>query len=111
TANGQSSLSKPKKPVEPFPILAWSTIPAGYATQERYREMADAGFTHSLASASSAEDAIKQLDLAKATGLKLIVSCNDLATAKPKAVQIVQDHPAFAGYSLRDEPPVADFAE
>jgi len=42
-------------PREAFPVLAWSGVPEEHTTVERYRELANAGFTHSFSSASSAD--------------------------------------------------------
>ena len=94
-----------------FPILAWAGVPEQHTTVQRYREMADAGFTISFASASNTEGVIKQLDVARATGLKILVSCGDLVGEQAAlTVKRLKDHPALAGYYVRDEPSASDFA-
>jgi len=87
-------------------------VPEEHTTVERYRELANAGFTHSFSSASSADKAAKQLEVGKATGVKLIVACGDLLGEKAEAaVKRFKDHPALGGYYVRDEPPAGDFAK
>ena len=88
-----------------IPILAWYSIPAGqFATQERYEELRDAGFTLSFSHIYKYEDAIRALDLCAATGLKSIFMCPELEKEPEATVAKVKDHPGLGGYFLRDEP-------
>jgi hypothetical protein len=98
-------------PPEAFPILGWAGVPEQQTSLKRYREMADAGFTINFASASNADGVLKQLDIAKTTGLKMLVSCGDLLNEKAAVtVNRLKGHPALAGYYVRDEPSASDFA-
>ena len=88
-----------------IPILAWYSIPAGeFATQERYEELRDAGFTFSFSHIYNYDDAIKALDLCAATGLKSIFTCPELEKEPEATVEKVKNHPGLGGYFLRDEP-------
>jgi hypothetical protein len=98
-------------PAEAFPVLAWYGVPETETTVARYRELADAGFTHSLISVSNADSAFKQLEVGKATDVKLVVSCGELLGDKAEAtVKRFKDHRALGAYYVRDEPPAGDFA-
>jgi hypothetical protein len=44
-------------------------------------------------------------------GIKMIVYCPELKTATEKTVKRFMNHPAVAGYMMRDEPNTADFPE
>lgn len=92
---------------ERFPVLAWQAPPAEL---DRYREMADAGFTHCIASAAGVADAVKLLDLAHRVGVKLVVTCPELSNDPEGTARRLKEHPALGGYFLRDEPSAADFA-
>jgi hypothetical protein len=97
-------------PADAFPILAWNGVPEAETTVARYRELAGAGFTHSLISVSNADQAFKQLEVGKATDVKLIVSCGDLLGEKAATtVKRFKDHPALGAYYVRDEPSAGDF--
>jgi len=94
----------------PFPILAWIGPPAEETTVERYREMADAGFTHSFSFFGDVAAMAKALGVAQAAGIKLFVCTPDLAKDPEGVARGFRDHPAVAGYHLRDEPNAKDFA-
>jgi hypothetical protein len=53
----------------------------------------------------------KALDIAQKVGLKMIASCPELKTDCEKTVKKFMNHPALAGYFLRDEPIQKDFSE
>jgi len=53
-----------------MPVLAWGGVPYPEATLERYRELAEAGFTINFSGASNADMMQKLLDLAHAHGVK-----------------------------------------
>src|SRR6187397_2764386 len=59
---------------ERIPVLAWGGIPAAESTAERYRELAEAGFTHHFSSFSNAAGMAAALDLAHAAGVKQVIS-------------------------------------
>ncbi len=100
------------KPTACVPIVGWHSIPEEELSIDRFRQLADMGLTHSLMHYSPAGNA-RALDLAAQTGVKLFVG--DRRFAQPgdelkQAAQAYRDHPALAGYLLRDEPSVKDFA-
>ena len=99
-------------PAARVPILGWHSIPEDELSIDRFRELADMGLTHSLMHYSPAGNA-RAMELAAQTGVKLFVG--DGRFGQPgeelkRAVQSYRNHPALAGYLLRDEPSVGDFA-
>jgi hypothetical protein len=94
-----------------IPILAWYSIPAGETTLERYKEMKEAGITHSLSFFQNTDALLKALDVAEKAGVKLVVSCPELKSDPEKTVRQVMDHQAVAGYHLMDEPAIGLFKE
>ena len=92
-----------------MPILAWYSIPAEYATLERYKELKNCGFTINFSHIYSLEAAKQSLDLAQQAGVKVMFMCGDVfQTQTERIVNEVKDHPALYGYFLRDEPFNAD---
>lgn len=92
-----------------MPILAWYSIPAEYATLERYKELKNCGFTINFSHIYSLEAAKQSLDLAQQAGVKVMFMCGDaLNTDTENIINQVKDHPALYGYFLRDEPTNAD---
>jgi len=94
---------------ERIPVLAWGGPPAGQATVERFRELADCGFTDSFSGFANADDMAKALDAAHDAGVRLLVSCPELESAPEATAKRFKSHPALGGYFLRDEPSVSDF--
>lgn len=99
------------RPGETLPILAWHSIPAGQLTEERFQELADAGFNINFSHLWSLDDAMKSLELGRKTGVKILFTCGDLRTKTDSIVALVKDHPALWGYFLRDEPWCKDFPD
>lgn len=100
------------EPAVRVPILGWHSIPENELSIDRFRELADMGLTHSLMHYSPAGNA-RALELAAQTGIRLFVG--DTRFARPgkelkQAAESYRHHPALAGYLLRDEPSVGDFA-
>lgn len=93
-----------------IPIVAWYGIRANEATVERFKELKEAGFTINFSEYSSLEEVEKALDAAHKVGVQLIIACPELRKEPEKTVRKFMEHPAVAGYFLRDEPVVADFA-
>lgn len=88
-----------------IPILAWYSIPAGeFATEERYQELHNAGFTLSFSHIYKYDDAVKALDLCAKTGLKSVFMCPELESEPESTVNKVRKHPGLGAYFLRDEP-------
>lgn len=94
-----------------FPVWAWVGVPAAHATPARYLELAEAGFTVSFESAPDLEAQTKMLDAAHEARVKLLISLPELHSAPEETARQFKDHPALAGYYLRDEPPATAFAE
>lgn len=100
------------EPTVRVPILGWHSIPENELSIDRFGQLAEMGLTHSLMHYSPAGNA-RALDLAAQAGVKLFVG--DGRFARPgeelrQATQSYRHHPALAGYLLRDEPSVGDFA-
>ena len=93
----------------PLPILAWGGPPQDQTTPERYKELADAGFTHNYSGFGGVEAMQKALDVAHAAGVKQFLSLPQLQSDPEATARRFKDHPALAGYYLRDEPSAADF--
>jgi hypothetical protein len=94
-----------------IPIIAWSGIPAEETTVEKFTELKEMGVNINLCNYTDAESMKKALDIAKQVGLKVITSCPELKTDCENTVKRFRNHPALAGYFLRDEPIQKDFAE
>lgn len=93
-----------------MPIIAWYGIRANEATVERFKELKEAGFTINFSEYSTMEEVETALDAANKVGIQLIIACPELCKEPEKTVRRFMKHPAVAGYFLRDEPVVADFA-
>jgi hypothetical protein len=92
-----------------IPIVGYYGVPFGWSSPERFREMEEAGFSHSIfyyGDCSSIQDA---LDSAQETGIKLFVNPLDSFGSISSFVHQFQNHPAFAGYRIFDEPVFDDF--
>jgi hypothetical protein len=94
-----------------IPILAWYSIPPEQTSLSRYKELKESGITHNLSFFPDAETMSKALDTAQKAGIKMIVSCPELKTKTEETVKRFMNHPAVAGYMLRDEPNRIDFPE
>lgn len=92
-----------------IPVLAWSGVPSEQSSIERFRELADCGFTINFSSYADAGAAIKALDAAKSAGVRILVSCPPLESATQATVRQLRNHPGLAGYFLGDEPSAAAF--
>lgn len=101
-----------------FPIGFWCGPPDKFVTPERFKQIADAGFTFTTAACAGAaatpESNRKILDAAKSAGLKAFILDARMPLgigadggAKARLDAIVADyasHPALGGYLLTDEP-------
>jgi hypothetical protein len=106
----QGRAQSPLPPGE-LPILAWIGPPSDQTTPERYRELADAGFNTSFSGFPDAQAMERALEVARGAGVKLMISCPELRSDPESTVRRFKNHPAVAGYYLRDEPSAADFKE
>ncbi len=94
-----------------IPIMAWSGIPTEETTIERFAELKEMGININLCNYPNADAMEKALDIAKQVGIKMVSSCPELKTDLENTVKRFMNHPALAGYFLRDEPIRKDFAE
>ncbi len=106
-----------------FPISFWCGVPVTFISQERYQEVADAGFTHAMPGleqgAPTVDDNRRTLDFCRAVGIKAFLYDGRMPTGlgvngkgKERIDAIVADyasHPAFAGYYIGDEPGAGAF--
>ncbi|MGV3721164.1 MAG: hypothetical protein ACO1SX_09670, partial [Actinomycetota bacterium] len=104
-AQARTRSPKPK----PIPILAWVGVPEAETTPERYRGFAECGFNLNFSGFSNGETVAKALDTAEAAGVKQYISLPELEKDPEGTARRFKDHPALAGYHLRDEPSAADF--
>ena len=97
---------------EKIPVVAWHGVRASHASVERFREAEQMGITLNYSRMGNVETALKCLDYAAETGIKLIVECDELYTESKRldAVTRLKDHPALAGYFVMDEPHPTQFA-
>ena len=96
---------------KPFPILAWGGPPADQTTPERYRELAECGFTLNYSGFPNLDAMGKALDVAQAQRIKLFINCPELTSDPEGTARRFKNHPANGGYYLRDEPSAALFPE
>ncbi len=89
-----------------FVISFWVHPPVDDRIEERYREIADAGFNVVLGGPPAARETTPQLDLCKKLGLKAIVP-----VPQGKMKNLAPDHPALWGYLWKDEPATAEFED
>lgn len=106
-----------------FPISFWCGPPPGFISPERFQEIADAGFTHTMPFTNdgppSPADNIRTLDYCQAAGIKAFLWDDRMpkgiganGEGKEQIDAIVADyakHPAFAGYFIGDEPGAGAF--
>ena len=100
-------------PEEPrvFPILAWGGPPQDQTTVERFKELADCGFTWNYSGYANADAAAKALDVCEATGVRLMVSLPELQRDPEGIADRFKGHRGLGGYYLRDEPAAIFFPE
>ena len=99
------------KSTREIPIVAWHGIYCEEMTEERFREQKEAGFTINFSTCSNNEMLKKALDAAHKAGMQLIISTPELRSEPEKTVKQFMNHPAVAGYFLKDEPLASEFAE
>lgn len=104
-----------------FPISYWCGPPGDFVTPERFKEIAEAGFTYAMPPCGglTPEQNKKVLDYAQAAGIKAFIHDGRMphgfganGEGKEKIDAIVADyanHPAFAGYFIGDEPGAGAF--
>lgn len=112
---GRPPSEQPHRYVNPtgdrFPILAWYSLLGEQVTPEHYREMADAGFNISFSHFTSAEEVERAFDACRGTGVKILVTCAEMASDPEGTVRRFRREKDNAGYFLRDEPICDAFPE
>lgn len=101
------------KAEKPFPVVAWHGVHADYSSPERFKEAEDMGITLNYTRAGSLDKAIKLLNDAATTNIKMIIECNELydSLTRENAVKTLMKYPAFGGYFCGDEPTGSAFRE
>ncbi len=91
---------------ERFEIIAYCTPPADQMSVERFREMAECGFTAGIPAERSHDlDTMEEmLDIAHRAGMKLFVYSRALLDDPEGTARRFRNHPAVAGYFVVDEP-------
>jgi hypothetical protein len=106
-----------------FPISFWCGVPVKFISLERYREVADAGFTYAMPGleqgAPTVQDNLRTLNYCREVGIKAFLYDGRMphglganGEGKSQIDAIVADyafHPAFAGYFIGDEPGAGAF--
>ncbi|SHN13212.1 beta-galactosidase [Mucilaginibacter sp. OK098] len=92
-----------------IPTIAWIGVPQNQSSLIRYQELKASGITQSFYPFTDANAVQTAIDLAQKAGVKLFISCPELATDPEKIVKRFMNHPAIAGYYLVDEPGRAAF--
>ncbi|MCW1734235.1 beta-galactosidase [Anaerorudis cellulosivorans] len=108
TTNVDLSRYPKVKDTTDFPIIAWLGVPPKYTNIERFREAKDAGITINYSAYPNADSVQKALDIAKQVGMKILIRCPELESNTLSTVKKFKDHPANAGYFIKDEPTLYD---
>ncbi|WP_294277116.1 hypothetical protein [uncultured Chryseobacterium sp.] len=94
-----------------IPILGFVGIPESNATVSNYKKMKEAGFSISLMTFSDHQNALKALDAASQSNIKLILSYPELYSEPQESISKIKNHAALGGYYLGDEPRPRDFKD
>lgn len=100
-----------KSSIEQIPILGWYGVSPKESTVERFIEQKESGITHNFTIFASVDELAVAMDAAAKAGIKMIIHCPELAKEPEKIVRRFMNHPALAGYFLRDEPGRSSFSE
>jgi len=92
-----------------IPILGFLGVPEDNATPKNYKTMEGAGFSLSLMTFSNHENALKALNAARNSNIKLILSYPELYSEPQKVIPEIRNHPALEAYYMGDEPSPTDF--
>jgi hypothetical protein len=93
---------------KPLPIMAWAGIPQAETNLAKFNELKEMGINICLNNYQTTDEMLKALDVAKACGIRMMTSCPELKSDVEKTVKKSMNHPALAGYFLRDEPLCSD---
>ena len=94
-----------------LPVLAWGGPPQEHTTVERFRELAECGFTYNYSGYGSDDAVARALEVCQQAGVKLIFSSPSLLKDPEGTARRFGAHAALGGYYLRDEPPATLFGE
>jgi hypothetical protein len=94
---------------EKIPILAW--VGVYEHTVERYIELKECGIDYNFTGFENVEIMAQMMDAANVAGIKMLIHCPELETEPEKIVNRFKDHPALAGYWIRDEPHLNEFSD
>lgn len=123
-ASGQTNKNiAPYRMQDEFIIMAYSGPPPEETNLQRYREVADAGINVLVPGNGvfNTEQNLRVMDLAREVGIKIIpvdlrglqLASNRDISAKTAIIRNIvndyKDHPALAGYLVRDEPDAGTF--
>lgn len=97
------------KNTEQIPILAWYGVSPKECTADRFMELRQSGITHNFTFFSNVDELDTAMKSAQKAGVKMIIHCPELEKEPAKIVNRFKNHPALAGYFLRDEPNKNDF--
>ncbi len=101
--------NQPQSGGEQIPTIAWYSIPQSQSTLARYQELKASGITYSYQDFANINRMQTAMDLAQQVGVKMFISCPELSKDPETVVKRFMNHPALAGYFLRDEPNKSDF--
>ena len=87
-----------------IPVIASHAIRAEFNTVENYKNIEKCGFTLACEYYPSREYAIRHLDTAGKTNVKLIVWCPEILNDMENTVREFNKYKSFGGYLLFDEP-------
>ncbi|MDR3266501.1 MAG: beta-galactosidase, partial [Tannerella sp.] len=115
TVSGCKTIQIEDTPGEQIPVLGWYGIPSEYASKERYKDMAEAGFSidfpHAHNFASEPDKCFAALDAAQAAGMQLAIMADALLNFSEADRTKLMAHPALHHYHILDEPSTKVFAD
>lgn len=91
-----------------LPIIGWVGITRTNLTIENFQRMKDAGININCSYYPNVDSVQKALDLSLQVGIKTLIDCPELTNNTIETVKRFKDHPANAGYFLKDEPPASE---
>lgn len=87
-----------------FPTIAWVGITYSKLTIENFQRMKEAGININCSRYPNLDSMQIALDLSLEVGIKTLIDCPELVNNTIETVNRFKDHPANAGYFLKDEP-------
>mgnify|MGYP000964653651 CR=1 FL=1 len=87
-----------------FPIVAWVGITYPNLSIENFQRMKEAGININCSRYPNIDSMQIALDLSFEVGIKTLIDCPELTNNTVETVNRFRNHPANAGYFLKDEP-------